>query len=921
MPDPKRIDWKEAVRERLRDSALTPTRETEIIEEVSQHLSDRYYELVTNGTPEPAAHAQVMRELGSHQLLLELKRIEQPATEPLALGSDSGGNFVSGILYDLRYAWRLLRLNPSFTAVAVISLALGIGANTAIFELLNAVRLRSLPVKDPQQLALVKLDSHNKGRTGEFRGNGSQNTYAQFQLIRERNQAFSNVAAWGTGTFDLASGGEVHYARGLYVSGDFFNVLGVGPLVGRILNSSDDVSGCGSPGIVISYPFWRREFAQDANIVGRKLTLDGHPFSVIGVTPPNFFGIEVGRQFDVALPMCSEAIMRPEKSSLTHLDHWWLTVIGRLKPGWTIEKASAQLAAISPAIFKETLPANYTAKSREGYLGFTLTAVPGSTGTSYLRRVYADPLSLLLAITALVLLIACANLANLMLARASAREREIAIRLALGAARRRLIRQLLTESLLIALIGAAAGLLIAHNVSKLLLGFLSTQDSPLFVDLSLDWRMFLFTAGMAAITCVLFGLAPALRATTTAPSRAMNASGRSVTSTRERSGLRRILVVTQVALSLVLVISAMLFVRSLNHLMQMEAGLRREGIQIAYVDFSRLKIPPEQRRAYKEQILQSIRALPGVTSAAQTNIVPISGSGWNENIIVDEKLMDDADFMRVSPQFFKTVETPLLLGRDFDSRDSATATNVAVVNQLFAEKMLKTDNPLGKIFTIKSYEDKVESFQVVGMVKNAKYNDLRDDFRPLVYVPDAQDKQPDPFPGYLIRSDLPPDTIMAEVKDALSKTSPVISLDFRVFRTQIMESLARERMLAMLSGFFGVLAGVLAVVGIYGVISYMVVRRTNEIGVRMALGATRGNILTLILREAGILLAIGIVIGTGLTFAAARMVSSLLYGLKPTDIATYALAICSLATVTIAASLLPAQRASRLDPMAALRDE
>ena len=402
----------------------------------------------------------------------------------------------------------------------------------------------------------------------------------------------------------------------------------------------------------------------------------------------------------------------------------------------------------------------------------------------------------------------------------------------------------------------------------------------------------------------------------------MNASGRSVISNRERNRLRRTLVVTQVALSLVLVTCAMLFVRSFNHLLQMDAGFERNGILVTNMDMTSLKLSPAQRQIQKEQMLRTIRSLPGVGSAAQTNIVPIGNGGWNENILLGDKRAGISNFMRTSPGFFGTMKTPILLGRDFDEHDTAQSPNVAVVNQLFAEKMLKTKNPLGMTFSTRSYEDKpAVTYQIVGLVKNTAYQDLRDDFEPLVIVPAAQDDDPDPYPSYVIRTGLPMETISAEIKEAALQVNPAIALEFRVFKTQIDQSLARERMLASLFGFFGVLAGVLAVVGIYGVISYMVARRTNEIGIRMALGADRTDILSLIMREAGVLLAIGLAIGTGLAFVAARSASSLLYGLKPTDLMTYVGAIVLLTCVTVAASMLPAHRAARLDPMVALRDE
>jgi putative ABC transport system permease protein len=922
MPEMETNSWRQHVREALVGLSVSATREAEIVEELSQHLADREQELLASGRSTDEARNVVMAELAGHELIQQLRRVEQANTEAPALGGESGGNFWSSLIYDVRYALRLLKLNPSFTAVAVISLALGIGANTAIFQLLDAVRLRTLPVKDPQELALVKLTNTEKGRTGNFRGYASTATYQQWEEIRQHQQSFSGIFAWGVDNFNLASGGEVRLARALYVSGDFFNVLGITSAAGRLLTSSDDQKGCGVGGVVLSYPFWRREFAQDPSAIGRKIQLDGHSFEIAGVTPPGFFGIEVGRSFDVALPMCAEAIMRAENSGINRRDSWWVTIMGRLKPGVSLQQATAQLNIIALAVFKTTLPERFNAEDADVYLKYGLSAVSGASGTSSLRKNYESPLWLLLGIAGLVLLIACANLANLMLARATAREREIAVRLALGAARGRLIRQLLTESLLLAGIGALSGLIVAFNVSHMLINFLNTADRPIFVELTMDWHMFSFTALLALLTCLLFGLAPALRATRTSASAAMNASSRSTTAGRERNGLRRGLVVTQVALSLILLVSATLFVRSLNHLMTLDAGFRRDGILVANLDLSQVQMPPGQRVEYNRRLLDKLHAIAGIESVAQTNIVPISGSGWNRNIEIDQKNKGISNFIRVSPAYLKTIGTPLLAGRDFDQRDTAGSPVVAIVNQQFARKILGTENPVGKTFRlVTNVGEKTPTYEVIGLAKDTKYEDLRSDFEPLAYVADVQDDQPDQFPSYLIRSDLPLETVVAGVKSAMAEVNPAIALEFRNFNTQIRETLARERMLASLSGFFGLLAGVLAVVGIYGVISYMVARRTNEIGIRMALGANRGNILGLIMREAGVLLGIGLVIGTGLAFAAARSAASLLYGLKPTDLVTYAGAIATLTCVTAGASMLPAHRAARLDPMAALRDE
>ncbi len=480
------------------------------------------------------------------------------------------------LLQDLRFGLWMLAKNPGFTAVAVATLALGIGANTAIFQLVDAVRLRTLPVSNPQQLARVQLAD----RTG-WRGSQASwypaLTNPLWEQIRDHQQVFSGVFAWANFDFNLAPEGEKRPARGLWVSGDLFRVLGVQPIRGRVFTAADDHRGCGLPGAIISYPFWQREFGRDRSVVGRKVTIDHHPIEIIGVTPASFFGLEIGRSFDVALPICSQAILGGEYNWLDAGTVWWLTVMGRLTPGESLTRANAQLSAISPGIFEATLPKNYPAVNVKDYLKFKLTAVAGGTGVSWLRDQYGDPLWLLLATAGLVLLIACANLANLMLARATTREREIAIRLAVGASRGRLIRQLLVESLVLATLGGGAGLMLAGMLSAFLVSLLNTQGNPLFLDLNADWRVLAFTSGLAVLTCVLFGLAPALRATRLAPGAVMKADSRGLTANRERFGLGRALVATQVALSLVLLVGAVLFSRTLHNLLTANPGFRENA--------------------------------------------------------------------------------------------------------------------------------------------------------------------------------------------------------------------------------------------------------------------------------------------------------------------------------------------------------
>ena len=827
------------------------------------------------------------------------------------------------IWQDVKYGVRLLLLNPGFALVAILSLALGIGANTAIFQLIDAVRIRTLPVKNPQELVAVHL-IEGKWGSGRFHGPYSQLSNPLWEQIRARQQAFSSIFAWGREGLNLATGGEARNAAAILVSGDFFKTLEVTPLMGRVLAPADDQRGCGSPNAVISYAFWQREFGGAPDVLDRKLTLESHPFEIVGVTPAGFYGVEVGRSFDVAIPICSEPMIHGEDAMLDVRHAWWLAAVGRLKPGWTLAQATAQLTAASPAMLEATLPPVYDAEASKHYFENKFGAFPADTGFSNLRKTYESPLWLLLSIAGLVLLIACANLANLMLARASAREREIGIRLSLGASRGRLIRQLFSESLLLAAVGAALGAALAQGLSRFLVAYLSTQGNRVFVDLHLDWRVLGFTAAVAVLTCVLFGLAPALRATRVAPVEILKSHGRGMTSGRERFSLRRALVVSQVAVSLVLLVGALLFVRSLRNLLTLDAGFRQDGILITDLDLTRLKLPVERRQTYKREVLDRIRAIPGVLFAADTTIVPVSGNGWNNNVLIDgtEKSKVTPNFSRVSPGYFKTLGTLLVAGRDFDDRDTAASPKVAIVNESFVRKLLNGANPIGRTFRVKVYVGRpAPLYEIVGFVKDAKYEDLREEFKPAVFVAAAQDDRPDESAQFLIRSDLALSGLLSEVKRAIAGASPEISIEFHVFKDQIRNSLLPERLMATLSGFFGFLAGLLATIGLYGLISYTVARRTNEIGIRMALGAQRGDVMKMILHEAGILLGIGLAAGTALSLLAAKTASSLLFGLKPRDPLTLAAAIAALAAVTVAASFLPAQRASRLDPMVALRDE
>jgi putative ABC transport system permease protein len=879
--------------------------------ELEAHLAIETDENIARGMSPREARDAARRKLGN------TTRIREEIYQMNTIG------FLDAAWRDLRYGARLLRLNPGFALVAILSLALGVGANTAIFQLLDAVRLRTLPVKDPQELMEIRIAETPNGRTGQFTGRRPNLTNPLWERIRDQQQGFSSAMAWSPALFNLTAGGEARYAQGVWVSGDFFNTLGMPALAGRVLTAADDRRGCAAPPAVIGYGFWQREYAGNPAAIGRSLMLNGHSYDIVGVTPPSFFGVEVGRAYDVAIPLCAEPLSRGERSGLDKTDVWFLAAFGRLKPDWTAERAGAQLASISVPIFQETLPTRYRAEDAKNYLKFKLGAFEASTGVSTLRRNYESPLWLLLATTGLVLLIACANLANLMLARATAREREVAVRLAIGASRNRVVRQLLAESLLIAAVGAASGALLAQWLCRFLVSFLTSTNAPIFVNLALDWRIFAFTSVLAVVTCLVFGLMPAIRVTGTAPGAAMKAGSRGTSDSRERFGLRRALVVLQVALSLVLVVGALLFVRSLRNLMTIDAGFRQDGLLVVNLDLRKAAIPVERRTALDDEITSRLSALPGVTAGAQAFIVPVSGSGWNNNIVVNgTRQPDNVNFNSVSAGYFKTMGTPVLNGRSFNEQDTPTSEKAAIVTEGFARKYFPNQNPVGQVFQIEEGLGQPRPyFHIVGVVKDTKYTDLREAFTPLAFLATSQEAEADTGLQIVLRAAAPLATITAEVSAAVASFSPAIITQFQTMESQVRDSLLRERLMATLSGFFGGLAALIATIGLYGVMSYMVARRKNEIGIRMALGADRADVVRMVMREAAVLLAAGVVVGLVIAVLAARTATKLLFGLQPGDPSTLAMAAVGLGLVAMLASYLPALRASRLEPTEALREE
>jgi putative ABC transport system permease protein len=632
----------------------------------------------------------------------------------------------------------------------------------------------------------------------------------------------------------------------------------------------------------------------------------------------------VGREFDLAPPLCAVDSTEGE-SRLGSGTTWWLTVMGRLNHGTSLAQADAHLQTISHGIFEATLPADFPPISVKPYLAMKLHAIAASGGRSSLREQYSTVLELLLAIAGLVLLIACANLANLMLARASGRQREIAVRLAIGASRAQLIQLLMIEGLLLACAGAAAACFLARLLTRFLVSSLNSGRRSVVLDVHPDWSVFAFTALLALLTCVLFALTPALRATRTQPADVLNSSSRGTTAGRERFGLRRILVATQISLSLVLMVAALLFVRSLKNLMTLEPGFQETGILIADVVYGRPDVADSRLSLMRHTLVERVRAIPGVDDAAETAFVPIKGGAWTNIMWMDGSDSGHGHAISramIGAGYFRAIGTPLLAGREFDEHDTHASPNVAIVSEAFVRVFSLGPDPVGKKFWIEKTPFAPEIVcEIVGVAKNSKYRDLRQDFVPVAFFPMEQFQQRLLSGSILMRSGAGLETLTPSIRRAFAEVNPDIQYSFSVFKTQIEDSLLRERLMAVLSGLFGALAVLLATVGLYGVISYTVAQRTKEIGIRMALGASRGNVIGLILGETGLLLAVGIGGGMLLSLIVGRVATSLLFGLEPSDPLTLAAAGIALAVVALGASALPARRACAVDAATVLRQD
>jgi predicted permease len=710
-------------------------------------------------------------------------------------------------------------------------------------------------------------------------------------------------------------------ASGLWVTGRFFDALGLRPAAGRLIGAEDDREGC-VPRAVLSHAFWMRSFGGQPSAIGQTLTVTNRTVEIIGVAPEGFTGLEVGRDFDIALPVCADAALSDDhRGRLVSGTTWWLSVFGRLKPGWTRERATAHLDAISPALFAATVASNYPSESIDAYKQFKLAAYPGGAGVSDLRETYVTPLWLLLGTAGVVLLIACANLANLLLARATARQREIAVRLSLGASRGRIARQLMTESLLLAVLGGAAGALLATWLSSALISFLNTSSRTVTLPIAFDWRIAAFAFGLVLATSALFGVAPALRATRVSANTVIRGSGRGMTSGREVLGLRRLLVIAQIALSLVLLFGCLLFVRSLRNLSGVDPGFRTDGVIVANLLFNRLEMSPQRRLEFRRELAERVRGLPGVQAAGSVFIAPLSGGVTSNQVWLDGNRANaiTALFNTVGPGYFDTLQIPRLSGRDFDDRDRPTSEPAAIVDDTFVRDFLEDRPALGARITREpTPSEPATTFVIVGVVKRSAYTSLREDASPTIFLADAQAGS-GPFVRMVVRSSLPPETITATVTRAMAEIDPRISVRYSVMAGDIRNTLVLERLMAMLSSGFGLLAVVLTLVGLYGVIAYTVAKRTNEIGVRMALGASGAKIVRLVVRETGLMLIAGLVIGVALALATGREAAALLFGVPPYDPWLLMAAVALLSLIAVLASAAPARRATQIQPIAALR--
>ena len=905
------------MRLRLRSLFRRAQVEAELAAELRFHLDQQIDENLAAGmSPEEARHA-ALRTFGG------VAQIQERCREM------RGNRWFEQLVQDLGYALRTFRRSPTFTLVAVLSLALGIGANTAIFSLINAILLRNLPVHEPDRLVAVG----DPTRVGSMSTGNVRNdlmSYPMYEEIRDQNQVFTDVFASGRANrlmVGLGSPGEEgDAARGRLVSGNYFSVFGVNAQLGRTFTAEEDRAAGQSPVVVISHEYWKRRFAQEAGIIGRPITISGHPFTIIGVMPAGFFGDIVGSAIEIWIPLSMQPQVIPGRNHLEQWDVSWLLLMGRLKPGVSIEQARAEINVLFPRILKEQTGSGISEELLPSPDRMHIEVTPGGAGFSYIRQELAQPLFILMAMVALVLAVACANVANLLLERSMARQKEIAVRLALGAGRARLVRQLLTESVLLSGLGGLLGLLLAFWASRALLRLVGGTNAVAAIDLRPDFPILAFTASIAILTGALFGLAPALRSTRVELAPTLKENARSVAGTGSggRWPLGKLLVVAQFALSLLLVMGAGLFVRTLQNLERLDLGYPREGLLLMNVDPVAAGYQGERLESFPRDLVEHLRAVPGVDTATFSDNGIFSGTESSTSVRIEgfqspPEGDPSVNYDVVGAGYFTIVGIPILRGRDIGLADGPGRPGVAIVNEAMVEQYFAGGNPIGKRLVIPGPPD-VE-YEIVGVSRNARDHDLRGPIPPRFYVSFLQSGDLGTDFNMEIRTSQP--AVMVEtirkVMRAYDPDLPMRSLD--PLTTLIDDTLVNERIIARLAAVFGLVALLLAAIGLYGVISYTIARRTNEIGIRMALGARRPLVLWMVLRETLLLAIAGIALGVPAVLGTTHAVSSRLFGLSAADPWTLAMAVGTLILVALCAGLIPGSRATRVSPVQALRYE
>lgn len=886
-----------AILRRILSLGRRPRVEREIDAELREHMAMSVDDNMAQGMSREEAERDARKRFGSPAAMRE-----RVTAEDAALGLESLGQ-------DVRGAVRVFARSPGFSMVVVTTLALGIGANTAIFEIFNAVRLRTLPVANAGELVEVRIANGNPVGLGITANAFTDFTVPMWREIKEHHDPLSGIFAWGAGLAPLGPPGNSYQGNAMEVSGDFFNVLGVTPVQGRLIEPQDEAA-CQTSGVVVSYPFWKSHMGGEPITPKSTIVIGGQPVQVVGVTSPSFFGMVVGDRFDVAYTTC--------RNPNRHTENFVYTVMGRLKPGWTLKQATDYFDALSPGLFQKTAPMGYGADALKAWKAFRLAVYPAGAGVSYLRDQYNTSLEILLAITGLVLLIACANLANLMLARASVKRREVAIRMSLGASRGRLLRQILLESALLAACGAILGAALAQPFSRALVHSLDTSQGAIQLTIVADWRVLLFAGAASVATCVLFATLPALRSSSAEPLTSLKSGARGVVGNRDRFSAQRALVITQIAVSMVLLVGALLFIASYRNLMTLNPGIRENNITLA---FPTPNVKPERLGDFKRQLVAAVRAIPGIENAAATTFIPLTGGGWTHDVEVGES-SGSSNFSYVSPTFFATMGIPVIEGRNFTDDDTMDKPLVVVVNQAFVRQYVGDRSALGVQVRVHPEPGfPARTCQIVAVIPDTKYADLRADPPPQAFVPMAQLPAMAPLGWGLVIASRDPVAAQSAVQRIVNAQFPGTQIQFSDFQQGIRDHLVGDRMMARLAGFFGVLAALLVVVGLHGVLSYFLAQRRGEIGIRTALGASRSRVVAAMLRSSCIMLVIGLAMGTVLSMLAGRSAGTLLFGLKPWDPVTLGGAAMLLALITIVASVVPSLRAASVNPVDSLRAE